>query len=173
MRSTRSARVTGLVLGHLGRPDLRTGHVVEGQLVLLLGERLEVVLADEDQQVAGDDLLGIEPLGGDLLRLGQGGSEGGLFGGSPGGAEVGPAVAVALVAEDRGGQRVAFEDAFPEAVGEVIDGSIRIGDDGHWKSPPVREMVVGTLGTVRSLAAAAHQPKRSASSAGGVSSSWS
>jgi hypothetical protein len=120
-----------LVLRHLCRPDLRTGHVVDRQLVLLLRERLEVVLAYQDQQVARDHLLRLEAIDGDLVCLGQSGAEGRFVGRPAIGPEVGPAIAVALVSQDRGGQWIAFEDAFPETVGEVVDGCVRIGDDGH------------------------------------------
>ena len=109
-------RVARLVLRHLGRPDLRARHVVEGELVLLRGQRLEMVLADERQQVTGDDLLGLEPVGADVLRLGQRGAERGLVGRTAVRAEIGPAVVVALIAEDRGGQRVALRE-FPPRIG--------------------------------------------------------
>jgi hypothetical protein len=38
---------------------------------------------------------------------------------------------VALVAEDRRPQRIALQHAIPEAIGEVVDGGVGIGDDGH------------------------------------------
>ena len=133
-------RVARLVLRHLRRPDLRTRHVVQGELVLLGGERLEMVLADERQQVAGDDLLGLEPVGADVLRLGQRGAERGLVGGTAIRAEVGPAVVEALIAEDRGGQRVALENSLPEAVGEVVHGGIGIDGGGHGHGEGLRKM---------------------------------
>ena len=114
--------------------------MVEGQLVLLRGQRLEVVLADERQQVAGDDLLGLEALGADLLRLGQRGAERGLVGGTAVRAEIGPAVVVALIAEDRGGQRVALENSLPESVGEVVHGGIGIDGGGHGHGDGLRKI---------------------------------
>ena len=57
-------RVGRLVLRDLGRPHLRAGHVVHRQLVLLLVQRLELVLAHEDEQVARDDLLRVQAFGG-------------------------------------------------------------------------------------------------------------
>ena len=91
-------RVDRLILRGLGRPDLRSAHMVEGELVLLLRQRFELVLGDEDQQVAGDDLLG-RP--GHRSRIGLASSRTravrGLFGGSSIGSEVGPAIVEAFV----------------------------------------------------------------------------
>jgi hypothetical protein len=123
--------VSGLVLRDLGGPHLRAAHVIDGELVLLLRQRLEVVLRDEDQQVTGDDLLGAEPVHGDLTRLGEDGTVGSFLGRAAIGAEVRPAVVETLVAQDRGPGRVALQDPVPEPVGEVVDGSVRIEDDGH------------------------------------------
>ena len=97
------------------------------------------------------------------------GAVGGLVGGATVRAEVGPAVVVPLVAEDRGPHRVALEDALPEAVGEVVDGGVRIEGDGHRRALPMSAFG----GQAASVAPRRLSPKRSASRAGGVSSSWS
>jgi hypothetical protein len=125
-----------LVLRHLGRPHLRPRHVVEAELVLLLSERLELVLADQDQQVARDDLLRFEPVGRDCLRLGQGRAVSGLLGGAAIRAEVGPLIVEPLVAEESGPHGVTLENAVPEPVGEIVDGGIGIDDHGHFCGTP-------------------------------------
>ena len=136
-------RVGRLVLRHLGRPDLRAGHVVDRQLVLLLVERGEGVLADQDDQVPRDHLLRLEPVCRDLAGLGERRTVRGLVGRASVRAEVGPAVVVPLVAEDRRPHRVAVEDALPEPVGEVVDGSVGIEGDGHRRALPISAIWAG------------------------------
>ena len=128
--------VGGLVLRDLGGPHLRAAHVIDGELVLLLRQCLELVLRDEDQQVPRDDLLGTEPVHRDLTRLGEHGTVGGLIGRATIRAEVRPAVVETLVTQEGGPGRVALQDAVPEPVGEVVDGSVRIEGNGHgWALP--------------------------------------
>ena len=78
--STRSGVSAGWYCAIWERPHLRAAHVIDGQLVLLLRQRLELVLRDENQQVTRDDLLGTEPVHGDLTRLGEDGTVGSLIG---------------------------------------------------------------------------------------------
>ena len=89
------------------------------------------LLGDDDQQVAGDHLLRLEPVGWNRPCLVQRGTEGRLLGRTTVRAEIRPAVVVAGVAEDGRPHRVAFQEAFPESVGEVVDGGVRIERDGH------------------------------------------
>ena len=130
--------VRGLVLRVVGGPYLRAGHVVDGELVPLVRQLLEVVLADEDDQIAGDDLLRFEPVGRDPARFVQRRSVGRLIGGAASRAEIGPAVVVALVAEEGRPHRIPLQDALPEPVGEVVDGSVGIDGDGHGRVLPLR-----------------------------------
>ena len=91
-----------------------------------------------------------------------------LVGRAPVRAEVRQAVVEAVVAEDGGEDRVALEDAVPETVGELVDGGVGIGGQvtGAWSPKSGR--------SAAALSVAGHRPpNRSASRAGGVSSSWS
>jgi hypothetical protein len=143
--------------------------VIDGQLVLLLRQGLEVVLGDQDQQVARDDLFGVQAVGREVGGLGQHGPIRRLIGGATIGAEVRPAVVETLVAQHGGPQRVPFQHAVPEAVGEVVDGSVGISDDGHsWALLKLWGTQAGS-----GKCSATQLPNRSASSAAGVSSSWS
>ena len=105
----------------------------------------------------------------------------------PSAPDVRQAIVEPVVAEDGGGDRVALQDAVPEAVGEVVDEGVGIGGDGHFGRGLSSGLIAGKVEcTPRALAgqtgwgAAARSsrppqrpPKRSASSAAGVSSSWS
>ena len=129
-------RVRALVLGDLRRPGLGPGHVVDGQLVQLAVLRLEVVSGDEDQEVAGDDRFDVERVGVDRLRLGERGGQGAPLGSSAVRTEVGPALVIPVVAVDGGGDRVALEDALPETIGEVSNGSVGVVVMGHEAQSP-------------------------------------
>ena len=125
-----------LVLRDLRGPHLRAAHVIDGKLVLLLLQRLELVLRDEDEQVTRDDLLGTEPVHRDRTRLGEDGTVGSFIGRAAIRPEVRPAVVETLVAQDRGPRRVALQNALPEAVGELVDSGIRIEGNGHGRALP-------------------------------------
>ena len=121
------ARVGDLVLRHPDRHGLRTEDVVDCQLVLLLLEPFQVRARHQHQHVAGDHLLGIEALDADRLGRRQRLAICGSVSRPPSLAQVWQPVVPAIVAEDRGVDRVSFQDSVPEAVGQLVDGDVRVG----------------------------------------------
>ena len=135
------------------------------------------LLRHQDQHVAGDDLLRVEAVGRIDSTSASERPIGGRVRRAALRAQVGQAVVAAVVAQDRGVDRVAFEDALPEAVGELVDGGVGIGGTvtGRWPVSRCWNMRRDEReSSVRSCQRPRQRPpKRSASRAAGVSSSWS
>ena len=81
-------------------------------------------------------------------------------------AEVGPSLVVPVVAVDGGGDRVAFEDALPEPLGEVGDSGVGISV-GHETG------LLGLVDECRASVARSGVSEQIGQQAGGVASSWS
>ena len=89
----------------------------------------------EQQHVAGDHLLGSRVGRVDRLRLGDHLARQRLLVRTAVGAHVRQPVVVAIIAQDRGLQRIELEDSLPEPVREVVDGALAPGVD---KTAPPR-----------------------------------
>ena len=173
-------RVRLLVLGDQHGHRLDAPDVIDGQLVELALLRLEPVAGDQHQHVPRDHLLGIEAVAADRLGLRQHLSREVGFLGATLGTEVRQTIVVAIVAQDGGLDRIELQDLLPEAIGELVDERVRISDSQRGTSRGVFEACGGGLGSRgmlrvyrRACSRPSQDPKRSASSAGGVSSSWS
>ena len=120
-------RLGDLVLGHHHRHGLHARDVVDRQLVELLLLRLQLVARDQDQHVAGDDLLRLEAGGVDRLDLRQQGPIYPRLLCAALRAEVRQAVVEAVVAQDGGEDRLTLEHALEETVGDLVDGGVGCG----------------------------------------------
>ena len=120
-------RVGLLELADLRQERLRAVDLVDdAQPVGALLVLLDADLGDDDEHVPGDPVLDREAVRGDRLGLASRPLEE-LAGLRPAGrARVLEPVVVALVAVDGGGRRVELEEPFPEAVGELADGRVRV-----------------------------------------------
>ena len=123
-------RLRDLVLGHHHRHGLHARDVVDRQLVELLLLRLQLVARDQDQHVAGDHLLRLQPGGVDRLDLLQQGPIDPRLLGAALGAQVRQAVVEAVVAQDGGEDRLTLQHALEEAVGDLVDGGVGVGGGG-------------------------------------------
>ena len=110
---------------------LGAAHLVDDpQLVQAVVVLLDPELADDLEHVAGDPLLGRQPIDRDGCRLGRRPLHERACPGAPLWRRILEPVGVARIAIEGRGRRVEFEDAFPESVGKVVHGGGRVGHEG-------------------------------------------
>ncbi len=142
-------RIRRLELGQPRQELLRPAHLVHrAQLMEVLVVLLDLELGDDLQHVPGDPFLRRETIDRDGRRLGRGPFEQAADDGPSVGSGVFQLGGVSIVAIEARKGRARLKDAFPESVGDGLDGRGGIRHRGHGRSPGLRASVPAARGLV-------------------------